>query len=183
MSINTVKQIISPEEETQVLQNIEGIRTLLTCLTPLTNAERLHLVRPPKGATDFINEAASHAQTRPEFLPTYIPLADFEGAVALSTTLQLIDTSLKDLLAILKDTRRLLKSEAYAVGRMYYRSVKGASEEDMEGARQIAKSLARFFAKRNTKLDDEEEPPAGEEPATGGESLSNAPPALDTAPA
>ncbi|MCP4215324.1 MAG: hypothetical protein GY765_11750 [bacterium] len=162
MAINTVNQIISPEEEAQILQSIDAARTLLTCLTELSNAELKHLPRGNKSSLDFIVKVSGHAQNRPEFLPSYIDLTDFMDSVALNNSLQVIFSAVKELHGALMETETVLISQAYQVARLYYKSIKDAAKASIPGAKKIRDDLKSHFKLTGSKNGNET--PADEVP-------------------
>lgn len=160
MSTNQLSFEITPEKDTAVHQFLDGLMVELDFLVDLSIEDRKKLVKMGRKNVDFVKRSYRHAQTNPQFLPSYMSLEEYRKDVDLSEWLRKVEKKFDIVVDRLKDTAMLAEAESYQTSRLYYGSAKAAAKAGDEGAEQIGKDLAVHFKKHSTVK--EETPPVEE---------------------
>jgi hypothetical protein len=90
-------------------------------------------------------------------VPAYLSLEEFAGDMELKSGLHRIYAEVNALHERLKDTIMQVESEAYAMARVFYKSVKAAAREGAEDAEIIVKDLAYHYKKNRAGKTDNDE--------------------------
>lgn len=90
-------------------------------------------------------------------MPAYLSLEEFAGDMELKSGLHRIYAEVNALHERLKDTIMQVESEAYAMARVFYKSVKAAAREGAEDAEIIVKDLAYHYKKNRAGKTDNDE--------------------------
>ncbi|MCP4219027.1 MAG: hypothetical protein GY765_30615 [bacterium] len=163
MSLNTIDTTFPVDSEAQVVQSIEAIDASMEFLIELDIKERRRLSKMSRKALDFVKRSQTHANVKPDLLPALVSIEKFNQSVALIDTLNNIHTFFNAVGIKLKDTLLMLKSETYAIARLFYTTAKHAYKEGVKGTEPIVKDLAIQYASTTNKDKGGETPP--DEPA------------------
>ena len=157
MSSNEISAEVTPEVETQIIQSLrEMYDQHMPFLKVLGKAERSRLSKYSRKHAEFVERSFEHARGNPSFLPSFLPLDEFQKDIDLKNSLRRIQAELKLLDERLKDTIILVSSEAYQNARLFYNTVKAAAKAKEGDAAMIAKDLAYHF--KGKKSDNNENP-------------------------
>ena len=162
MSKKTVSAELTSENETTVLQNLDGATGLLPFLVELTSDDRKRMYFMSRKRLDFMERGLRYAQENPQLVPSYLDLTEFERDVALRAQLYRVFDRVNTLHKGLKDTLSVLESEAYEIARAFYAAVKVAAKRGEQGAENISKDLLYHY-KQQKSQDNSSKP---QEPGT-----------------
>jgi hypothetical protein len=150
MILNKISAEVPQEQETQALQYVKDIKSLLPFLIGLNMEERIRMAKLSRGRVDMVDRSLIHAVTTPEYLPSYASVAEFKKDVDLRKCLHRIAVEVNSLADNINDTLLQVESEAYRTARLFYKSVKAAASEGAEDAERIAKDLSYHFKRKPT---------------------------------
>jgi hypothetical protein len=161
MSIIKINADMTEETLKQVYQHFENAEALMDFLTALSKEERIEMEKIKRNPISFIKQTQIHIQTHPEFMPHTIPSSEFDRLVKLHENLRGINVFLDALHKKVKDTITVLESDAYAVARLYYITVRNLAKEGSVEAERIHQELSHHFkakhpGKKGNKNETEE---------------------------
>lgn len=157
MSLNKIDVEVTQETETQAIQGVREVRSLLGFLVGLPAKEKLRLPKLGDSYVEFVNRVRRHAQLHPDYLPQRITLEMFLRDMDACERLQRVSADVKSLDRDLDDTIMLLKSEYYQTSRLFYKAAKNAAKEGDKDAERIANDLAAHYMKRSPGEDEPED--------------------------
>jgi hypothetical protein len=154
-----------PEADLPIIQG--AIQTLqeklLPCLVDLNTEERVGLAKMGAKTLDFVTKTLAYAQTNPQWVPTFVDVAEFERDLAGFHTLRELFQPISQIADMVEDSMMLSGAEALGASLATYQSVKLAAKQHQPGAEVIATDLAVRFPKRSMRRS--EPPPAPLPPA------------------
>ena len=124
---------------------LEAIALIKPYSVILTADERASVLKVGDKAFTFVNKAFAYTKTNPEFVPSYLNVADFEIDVKDADGHPEVVTLINQLYNYLDDTRLTARSEAYNAGLYYYGSVQQAALVNLPGAKAINDDLKQYF--------------------------------------
>jgi hypothetical protein len=147
MPTNKLSVEITQEKDTAVQQLLDSVQGELDFLIDLSVEDRKRLSKMGRRHVDFVMRGLKHVEGSPQFIPPYMSLEEYRKDVNFSAWLRKVEKRLGEVLDMVKDTAMLTEAEAYQSARLYYKSVKAASEAGNEGAEQVVRDLAVHFKK------------------------------------
>ena len=118
----------------------------------LTTEERATAVKVGDSGFNFITKVLQYTQTNPEFVPSYLNVADLEIDVKDGDGHPAITTLINQLYNYFDDTKLEARAEAYGAALYYYASVQQAASVNLPGAKAIYDDLKQYFAGRGSKV-------------------------------
>ena len=158
MLLNKINAEIPQEQETQVIQYVKDIKSLLPFLVGLNSKDRIRLAKLSRGRVDMVDRSFIHATQIPRYLPSFVTPEEFKKEVDLRECLQRIGAEIDSLKEKIDDTILLVGSEAYRSARLFYKTVKAAAREGAEDAERIAKDISYHFKKKTTSENNTDNP-------------------------
>ena len=157
MVLNKIDAEITQENETQVLQHIDDIRSVLGFLVGLPVEEKRRLSKLSFKYVEFTNLVRIYAEKYPGHLPNEVTLEMFQRDLDLRDGLMRVSAGLKSLDRDIDDTIMLLESEIYQTSRLFYKGVKASANEGDKDAERLAKELSDNYKKKRLNPDNSEE--------------------------
>lgn len=151
MKLNGTGAEITREAEEKVLQNIKDTIALLPCLVDLTNKERIRITKLGRRYVGFLEKSLLYATTNPRYLPGYLTAEEFEKTMARRDALCKIQAEILAFSQKLRDSILSTESDAYAMARVFYRSIQAAADAGTEGAEEINRELSYRYMKQHSK--------------------------------
>lgn len=147
MSMENIVSVQIPAEElTGTVTKIKEVDTQLAPhLITLKTEQRREVLPMGDASLPFVEKALEYAKSRPELLPAYIQVDEFEIDVKAVEDLNSLIKPLEQLLAKLKDTQLLSGAEAYKTARSIYSALKSAAEDNAPGAKVMVDDLGKRF--------------------------------------
>ena len=143
---NIHNQSIPTDILAQAIAKLNEVNVLLKpYLLTLSPDERHNLLKKGDKSSSFVDKAFEFSKTNPEFMPSYVNLADFEIDNNDSYTLIGIVNMSTQLCNGLDDTMMVAGSEAYYAALTYYNSVQLAAGMNAPGAKAIYDELKKRF--------------------------------------
>jgi hypothetical protein len=158
MLLNKINAEIPQEQETQVIQYVKDIKSLLPFLVGLNSKDRRRLAKLSRRRVDMVDRSFIHATQLPGYLPSFVTPEGFKKEVDLRDCLQRIGAEIDSLKEKIDDTILLVGSEAYRSARLFYKTVKAAAREGAEDAERIAKDISYHFKKKTTSENNTDNP-------------------------
>jgi hypothetical protein len=150
LTFNKIDAEVTQETETQVIQGVRDVQSLLDFLIALPDDEKKRLAKSSGRYLEFIDRFRIHAGKFPNYLQ-HITLEDFDKDKDARDSLRRISAELDSFNQYIKDTILVISSEMYQAARVYYKSVKAAAAEGDEDAERIAKDLYYSYMKKRSK--------------------------------
>ncbi len=137
----------------------EALKTLgeefNTLLISLTANQRQILPKMGDGTLAFVTKTIGYTDTNPEFIPSFLNVADLQVDMAAIQSLLPIAHTIEQFNSMLQDTLMLCGSEAYIAALIYYQAVKSAAKNNIPHSKEIRDDLGeRFPGKPKPKKDD-----------------------------
>lgn len=158
MTLNKISAEVAQEQETQAIQYVKDIKSLLPFLIGLNSEDRVKMAKLSRGHVDMVDRSLIHASSIPQYLPSYVSLEEFKKDVELKNCLHRIAAEINSLAEKVNDTLLLVESEAYQAARLFYKSVKAAAKEGAEDAERISKEIAYHYKKKTSPGDNTDNP-------------------------
>ncbi len=151
MSKNKVSVKITPEKVASVNEMLDKLMVEFNFLVGLVSQDRKGLPKMGRKNLDLVERSLKYAENKPEYLPNYIPLEEFQKDIELYGWLRQVEKRLGLLSNNLRNTAMLAESEAFETARIYYNNTKLAARGGDENAEVIANELAVHFKKKSKK--------------------------------
>ncbi len=140
---------IPPAVITTITNALNDIKTALDpYLTPLNPDERQSMAKMSDKSLAFVNKAHDYTQSNPEFMPAFIPMADFETDFVNVTAINPLAKLALTIADSLIDTATVSGSEAFYAARAYYNNVKLGESNGAASARTIHGELKKRYPGR-----------------------------------
>ncbi|GHU65510.1 hypothetical protein FACS189447_04560 [Spirochaetia bacterium] len=110
-----------------------------------TPHDRLRLIGAGIKNWGFIQTSFSHAEINPQFVPEYLDIAEFKGAIDGFERKRILLTMIKQLARIVSDSMLNDSDTAYHDGVEYYNYVREAARQRVPGAHAEYESLRPYF--------------------------------------
>lgn len=147
MQLNRISAEIPQEVEDLLVRDLEEMRKKLPFLIDLSAEERRAMPKASRKFRDFTDTGLLLAKTHPHYLPSFIPIEEFEKDVNLRKSLRRIYEALNAFTERVRDTIMVADAESYLAARVFYKTVRAAAKEGAEDAERIVKDMAYLFKK------------------------------------
>ena len=155
---NQIDAVITPESSEKVRKAIDSVKTELPFLLTLSEEERSKLQQVDDGRLSFVSQSFVLA-TNNDFLdPGTDLLANAKKDLDLYNELNDMEVHVRQLLALIHDTKQLAGSEAFIVARFVYIKAQSALKMNRSGAKEIVDELSKLF--KHNKKDPPNQNPA-----------------------
>lgn len=134
--------------KTKIIDAIEIIKPYSVVMTA---DDRASALKVGDKAFNFILKAFEYTKTNPEFVPSFLNVADFETDTKDADGHVAIVTLINQLYNYFDDTKLASRSEAYSAALYYYGSVQQAAAVNLPGAKAIYDDLKQYFPGRSSK--------------------------------
>jgi len=104
MNLKKISAEIPQEQETQVIQYVKDIKSLLPFLVGLNSKDRIRLAKLSRGRVDMVDRSFIHATQIPRYLPSFVTQEGFKKEVDLRDCLQRIGAEIDSLKEKIDDT-------------------------------------------------------------------------------
>lgn len=111
----------------------------------LTADERASVLKVGDKAFTCVNKAFGYTKTNPEFVPSYLNVADFEIDIKDADGHPSLVSLINQLYNYFDDTKLAARSEAYSASLYYYGNVQQAASVNLPGAKAIYDDLKQYF--------------------------------------
>lgn len=147
---NRISEVIPEDVIIDVTKKLNDCRIALApYLLGLSDKERQDLFKMGDKTVATVQKVKSYVGTNPEFVPSYMQVAEFNQDEAVATALTPLQNIAFQLASDIDDTRLLAGSEALAEALIYYGSVREAANKGVLQAKPIYEDLKSRFSKRN----------------------------------
>jgi len=120
----------------------------------MTAEERASVLKVGDKSFTCVNKAFGYTKTNPEFVPSYLNVADFEIDLNDADGHPSIVALINQLYNYFDDTKLAARSEAYAASLYYYGSVQQAASVNLPGAKAIYDDLKQYFPGRTSNTSE-----------------------------
>jgi len=117
----------------------------------LTADERASVLKVGDKKFTCVNKAFAYTKTNPEFVPSYLNVADFDIDMKDADGHPEIVAFINQLFNYFDDTKLAARSEAYSASLYYYGNVQQAASVNLPGAKAIYDDLKQYFPGRSSK--------------------------------
>lgn len=100
---------------------------------------------------NFIQHTQIHMEGHPVFMPANTSVQGFQRILKLLHNLRRIDVAMDSFHKDVKDTITVLETDAYALARLYYKSVRSATKEGDHEAERIFNDLSVYFKPKHKR--------------------------------
>ena len=154
--MNNVHNVSIPEEVlTEVKTKIEEAIALVKPFSVILTAEdRASLLKVGDKSFNFIAKVFEYTKTNPEFVPSYLNLADFDIDMKDADGHPEIVALINQLFNYFDDTKLAARSEAYSASLYYYGNVQQAASVNLPGAKAIYDDLKLYFPRTGKKTEE-----------------------------
>lgn len=149
MSTNRISETIPAAVILDVTTKLNQCKVALKpYLQGLTEKERHDLFKMGDKTLATVQKVKAYLDTNPEFVPSYMQVAEFRKDEAVVTVLMPLLNLALQLASDIDDTRMLAGSEALQEGMFYYGSTKEAADKGVVTAKPIYDDLKARFSKK-----------------------------------
>jgi hypothetical protein len=153
---NVHNQRIPPEVLEEVRRKLEEAADILEpYLLALTPEERHEMIKMGDKTLSFVEKSYDFAVSNPSFLPSFLPLSEFEIDMEDALKLRPLNILVKQLYDGIEDTVMIAGSEAFQAALVFYSAVKQAASQDIPGAKAVCEELKVRFPGRKKKKSEE----------------------------
>ena len=128
-----------------VLQAIKDAKAGMPFLVKLSKDDRKSLQKMDDGRKPFVQKSIDYAMGNKDLDPGSSLLKGAPNDVELYSFLATVENELRQLLEMVVDTKMLVGSEAYEVGRFIYMKAKMNVEMKIPGSQAIVDDLSKLF--------------------------------------
>jgi hypothetical protein len=136
---------LSDENKNLVIQKAREIKEILSFLVNLSVEERKTLPVMGPGSIKFTEDSLGYAEKHPNIVAPYLDIAEQRRDLTLAKQLYDIIEVIGPLWEEITDTYMAVGAEAFAAGRVFYKSLKAASDQGVPGTDTIAADLGRRY--------------------------------------
>jgi cell division septation protein DedD len=153
-----VSYVFSQEEIDGLNQDIASIQSRLSNVVVNLSPEMRRLIASMgDGSHPFVEYSLKYAHERPEFIPGFVDINEFQNDWDLAMQLKDLQRKLQILLENVNDTLLAAGADAFAHARYYYEGAKAGKKANMAGADTVVDNLKKRF-NRGRKPSTPEEP-------------------------
>lgn len=120
----------------------------------MTADERASVLKVGDKSFACVNKAFAYTKTNPEFVPSYLNVADFEIDIKDADGHPALVSLINQLYNYLDDTKLAARSEAYSASLYYYGNVQQATSVNLPGAKAIYDDLKQYFPRTGKKTEE-----------------------------
>ncbi len=146
MTYKNISHQMNDDEFNQVIQKLKDIEGSLAFTVNLTAKDIMKLSLLGNKSLAFVEATSRYAKENPTLFPGYLNFEEFKKDLNLFKQLMAIEELVAPLAEKVSDTKRAVGSEAFAVARNFYKSVRDASLSGIAGCDTIVGDLSRRFA-------------------------------------
>jgi len=150
---NRISANLSEQDEKDFQEAIATIRRVLDFQVTLTAEERIEGLKLGDKTQAFDDKCAIYMDSRSQFLPGFISVAEVKKDRALREQLRPYFKDIDALQKLIEDIDIVLGGEIYMADLAYYQSVREAAKRGIEGAAPVYEDLATRFPGRPRKGD------------------------------
>jgi hypothetical protein len=160
-----VSYVFSQEEIDGFNQDIASMESrLASAAVNLSPDMRRIIPSMGDGSHPFVEYSLKYANERPEFIPGFVDVNEFQKDWDLTMQLKDLQRKLDILSEKISDTLLAAGADAFAQARYYYEGAKAGKKANMAGADTIVDNLKKRFGRGRKPSTPEE--PGPDEPAT-----------------
>ncbi len=152
---NKIDVSVTPETQTQIIEGVAALKTLMPFLIKLSKKESRALQKLSDGRKPFVEKGFYYGANNSDLKLDDEVLAACNRDFALYSFLNNVEQELLQLLEMVGDTKKLAGSEAYLVARFVYSTAKTKLSLGVPGMQAIVDDLGKLF--EQSLNDDEEE--------------------------
>ena len=142
---NSFDVVLTPENKKSVFQEIMNARTGMPYLIKLSDDDRKSLPKMDDGCKQFVQKSFEFASKNEALDPGSNLLKSGPIDMDLYSFLASVETQLRELLEMVKDTKQVAGSEAYEIARFIYMKAKMNVKLNIPGSQAIADDLGKLF--------------------------------------
>ena len=142
---NKINVILTPENKEVVVQAIKDAKAGMPFLVKLSKDDRKSLQKMDDGRKPFVQKSIEFAMGNKNLDPGSSLLQGAPNDIDLYSFLATVENELRQLLEMVVDTKMLVGSEAYEVGRFIYMKAKMNVEMKIPGSQAIVDELSKLF--------------------------------------
>jgi len=117
----------------------------------MTAEERASVLKVGDAKFTCVNKVFAYTKTNPEFVPSFLNVADFEIDLKDADGHPSIVALINQLYNYFDDTKLTARGEAYSASLYYYGNVQQAASINLPGAKAIYDDLKQYFPGRSSK--------------------------------
>jgi hypothetical protein len=155
--LNKASQAGTPIDPVTLQEITDLIHCAEACFAPFANTftpkDRTRLVGGGIKNLGFIETAYESASANPQFVPPYLNMSEYRGAVQDFTRKRTLFTLIQQFAQQVSDSMLLASDAAYRNALEYYNSVKEAARQRIPGAEAEYKLLSKYFKKSKPSKD------------------------------
>ena len=144
---NRISATVSAAALASIQADIADIRAKLPFLISLTPAERRTIAKLGDGRIALDEDCSQLMEQNPQFIPSYIELAEVDKDRALRSVLDSIRLSLEALHNDVESTEIVVGSELYNAYLAYYANAREAAKRAVASAQSVVNNLSKYFAR------------------------------------
>ena len=148
---NVVSVKLTAKEISDALQKLKEIQSQLKDRLIALQPEQKRMIPKMSDKTlPFVEKVIDYVDSRPEFVPFYLPVEELKTDFKAVNDLRLILREAEQLCQALSDTILLSGSEAYAEALAYYQAVKQAAKRNIPDAKSVYQDLRKRFEQKSS---------------------------------
>ncbi|MDP4266385.1 MAG: hypothetical protein Q8880_03000 [Bacteroidota bacterium] len=150
---NLISFNLTAAEITQIETALQTIKTVIQGkVINLTTEERQEYGKVGNERANFIVKALGYMLQRPDLVPNYINLTEFQNDVAARQSIVPLLNQATEIHEMFSDTNLLLGTDVYNTAIAFYRNVKIAAQQNVPGSTNIYQDLQVDFPGRPKKI-------------------------------
>jgi hypothetical protein len=150
MKDNKHTQSVPADKLAQALALANDIHTLISpYVTSLSPDDRRNLPKMGEKSVSFVDKTKELATLNPTLCPSFMNLEDFVVDYSDARSLTPLLVTLNQVTDAVSDTQLLAGSEAYQAALTFYKAVKFAASQNVDGAKAIYEALKVRFPQTN----------------------------------
>jgi len=142
---NSFDVVLTPENKKSIFQEIMNAKTGMPYLIKLSDDDRKSLPKMDDGCKQFVLKSFELADKNEALDPGSNLLKSGPIDMDLYSFLANVETQLKELLEMVKDTKQVAGSEAYEIARFIYMKAKMNVKLNIPGSQAIVDDLSKLF--------------------------------------
>lgn len=142
---NRIDVILTPENKDAIFQAVSSIKLAMPFLIKLSDNERKSLQMIDDGRKPFVEKSISLALRNPLLDPGAGLLDAAHKDYELYSFLSSVENELSQLFEMVHDTKQLVGSETYEVGRFIYLKAKMNVKMNVPGSQAIVDDLSKLY--------------------------------------
>lgn len=155
---------LSPEQVSAIAQSVADVISNLPSIGALTVDDRKRLNKLGPGSLQFVQQSVDVVNQNPDLLPGFVNKEELIATFDFYNQMLAIHLQVKQVDRLISDLRMESGSSAYSSSLSAYRSIKNASNSNVEGAQSVYDALKPRFKngrRRRALLNPGFDPEAG----------------------